>query len=111
MPVLTDAIEVLERDLDKCPGDTAGPLFSRRYAIRRAMRAWGDARYEEGHLDGTRDARDTRYKADELAREQARVGKVLVDPDDLRDLLADDADEATRARLREALGEEAPDGA
>ena len=71
MPTLADAIESLERELDKSPGDTAGPLFARRYAIRKAMRAWGEARYEEGYLDGQRDARDTRYRADELARERA----------------------------------------
>lgn len=105
MPTITDAIESLEHELDKNPGDTAGPLFARRYAIRNAMRAWGRGRYEVGYLDGQRDARDTRYKADEQARERRAVGKVLVDPDDLRDLLADDADEETRFRLGEALGE------
>ena len=71
MTRLTDAIEVLEHELDKNPGETSGALFARRYALRKAMDAWGREQYDEGYHDGRRDATETRYEADQRARERA----------------------------------------
>jgi hypothetical protein len=71
---LTDALEQLEHDLAKYPGDSASDLLNRRLVLRKALDAHGRERYDEGHRDGIRDALDTRYEAQSRADEADKNG-------------------------------------
>lgn len=72
MSRLTDNLEALEHELDKCRGDDAGSLLNRRFVLRAAMESWGRERYDEGHYDGGRDERDARREAQRRADEAAK---------------------------------------
>ena len=71
MSRLSDAIESLERDLRPYSTAHENDLLNRRFILRKALRAWGDERYEEGHGAGMRDVLDTRREAKRLADEAA----------------------------------------
>lgn len=64
---LTDAIEQVEFELAKYPGSTVEDFRARRLILRRAMTAYGQECYADGHHDGIRDATDAQYKAHEAA--------------------------------------------
>lgn len=68
---LTDALEDLERQIDKYRDDNDSALLNRRFILRKAMEAWGREQYEEGHRDGMRDVHDTRREAKRRADEAA----------------------------------------
>lgn len=75
MSRLSDAIESIERDLRSYSTGHENDLLNRRFILRKALRVWGDERYEEGHGDGMRDVLDTRREAKRLADEAAKAGE------------------------------------
>ena len=78
MSRLTDAVESLERDLNKYRGDRESDLLNRRFVLRKGFEAWGQEQYDLGHSDGMRDVHDTqreaRRRADEAAKEEGNDG-------------------------------------
>jgi len=67
---LTDCLFALERRLAEYPGADADSLANKRIIMRNAFRTFGDDRYWEGYVDGTRDTSETRLLADELAEKK-----------------------------------------
>lgn len=74
MSRLTDAIEGIEFDLAKYPGSTAEDFRCRRLILRKALAAYGQEQYGEGHHDGMRDALDAQYRAREAAEAATEEG-------------------------------------
>jgi hypothetical protein len=64
---INDAIEEIERRLDRDPGITPDDLLSRRLILREVLTAWGTERYAEGVSDGRRDVWDAQRAAERLA--------------------------------------------
>jgi hypothetical protein len=83
---LGDRLFETECDLARNEGGGEGAALSRRIALRNALTAWGDERFQEGYHEGRRDAVDARIEAQRRA--EAR------------------ADEATDAEAAAATGEE-----
>lgn len=72
MPGLTDELGSLERELARYPGADEDAHLNRRLILRRAFQSWGDARYEEGLTDGSRDVHDARRLAKDAEKATAR---------------------------------------
>lgn len=108
MSRLNDAIESLERELNKYEDDDAESLLNRRFVIREAMYAWGREEYREGHRDGMQDQRDARREAQRRADKAAADGlddAVMVSRADVEQVLEQDLPGGVRDRLKAALEE------
>lgn len=73
MTRLTEAVESLERDLDKYRGDDENSLMNRRLVVRKALDSYGREQYDEGWHDGERDVHDTRREAQRRANQAAEA--------------------------------------
>ena len=67
MSRLAERLFEIELDLAKNEGDDESAALSRRIVLRKALTAWGDERFQEGYLEGRRDAVDARLEAERRA--------------------------------------------
>jgi hypothetical protein len=68
---LSDRLFETECDLARNEGDGEGAALSRRIALRKALTAWGDERFQEGYHEGRRDAVDAKLEAQRRADARA----------------------------------------